>query len=143
MEVSQSKFCFSPFVFVKGKALSPPFSSCSDTLSHIEALKPFAIWGQQFCPTRGKWRGAACQGEERRWLGRVSVSPSLRPGDSLPFHSKPTLFPPAAPLCLELVNTPPGVNAPRIIGKFKKLRGSMFMLASTICSMPLSKTSWK
>ncbi|TNN62690.1 hypothetical protein EYF80_027131 [Liparis tanakae] len=78
--------------------------------SHIEALKPLAMWGQQFCPTRGKWRGAMCQGEERRWLARYSPSPSLRPGDSLPFQSKPP-FPPAAPFCLGPVDTPPGSKA--------------------------------
>lgn len=137
IKVSWWRFCVSPL------SLSPSFSSCSVTNSHIEALKPLAMWGQQFCPTRGKWRGAACQGDERRWLGRHSVSPSLRPGDSLPFQSKPTLFPPAAPFCLELADTPPGVEAPRIIGKVRKWRGSIFMLASTICRMPFSKTSWQ
>lgn len=117
--------------------------SCSDTLSHMEALKPLAMWGQQFCPTKGKWRGAACQGEEEKWLGRHSPSPSPRPGDSFPFQSRPTLFPPAEPFCLKLADAPPGVEAPSTTGKVSRCRGSIFMLASTICCMPFSKTSWQ
>lgn len=134
MKSGRKRICFSPL------SLSLSFS-CSATLNHIEALKPLAMWGQQFCPTRGKWRGAMCQGEERRWHGLYSASPSLRPGDSLPFQSKPTLFPPTAPFCLEPGDKPPGVEAPRIIGKVRKWRGSIFTLASTTCSMPFSKIS--
>lgn len=130
-------FCISPL------SLASSFSSCFLTSSHIEALKPLAMWGQQFCPTRGKWRGAACQGDERWWPSRCSVSHSLRPGDSLPFQSRPTVFPPAAPFCLELEDTPPGVEAPRISGNVRKCRGSIFTLASTIWRMPFSKISWQ
>jgi len=132
--MSRRRICVSPLSF------SPSFSSCSATLSHIEALKPLAMWGQQFCPTRGKWRGAMCQGEDRRWLALYSPSPSLRPGDGLPFQSKPP-FPPAAPFCLGPVDTPPGVRAPSVIGKDRKWRGSIFTLASTICRMPFNKIS--
>lgn len=129
--------CFAPL------SVFPAFSSCSTTLSHMEALKPLAIWGQQFCPTRGKWSGAVCQGEERRWLGLNSPSPSLRPGDSLPFQSRPIFFPPALPFGLALGDNPPGVDTPRIIGKSSRWRGSMFTFASTICKMPFSKISWE